>query len=68
LEDDTEDEKCTLVQSKKKKKKQIKLSLEKLVEKPPLRRSQRTAPSVYRRDGSQESSNPCVRQTNHNKK
>jgi hypothetical protein len=67
LDDDSENEKCTLVQSKKKKKKQVKLSLEKSVEKPTLRRSQRTAPSVYRRDGSQESS-PCVRQTNHNKK
>jgi hypothetical protein len=68
LDDDSENEKCTLVQSKKKKKKQVKLSLEKSVEKPTLRRSQRTAPSVYRRDGSQESSNPCVRQTNYNKK
>jgi hypothetical protein len=50
IDDDSENETFTLVQSKKKKKKQVKFSLEKSVEKPPIRRSLRTIPSVYRRN------------------
>jgi hypothetical protein len=54
VDDDFENEKFTLVQSKKKKKRHIRFSLENSVEKPPVRRSRRNTPSVYRDIGRQE--------------
>jgi hypothetical protein len=43
--------------SPKRKKRQVKVSLENSIEMPPVRRSQRTAPSLYRREMEQENSN-----------
>jgi hypothetical protein len=48
LDDDSKNESFTLVQSKKKKKKQVKFILEHLVGEPPIRRSKRGTPSVYK--------------------
>jgi hypothetical protein len=52
LDDDSEAESFTLVQSKKKKKKQDHLRLEHLVAHPLIGRSRRSTPSVYRNKGS----------------
>jgi hypothetical protein len=48
LDDDSKNESFTLVQSKKKKKKQVKFILKHPVGEPPIRRSKRSTPSVYK--------------------
>jgi hypothetical protein len=54
IEEDYESESFTLVQSKKKKKNLLKMKQEKKESKSPLRRSKRTTPSLYRKDGGKE--------------
>jgi hypothetical protein len=54
IEEDYELESFTLVQSKKKKKNLLKMKQEKKESKSPLRRSKRTTPSLYRKDGGKE--------------
>jgi hypothetical protein len=48
IEEDAESESFTLVQSRKKKKNQVKIKHETQESKNPLRRSKRTTPSLYR--------------------
>jgi hypothetical protein len=54
IDDDSEAEQFTLVQSKKKKKRQSVHRLEKPIKREPLRRSKRIVPLVYRDKGGQE--------------
>jgi hypothetical protein len=61
LDDDSENEKFTIVQSRKKKKKQVKLCLECLVEEPPIRKSKRLTRSLYRKVGGQEPPHPGMK-------
>jgi hypothetical protein len=61
IDEESEGEQFTLVQSRKKKKKQVHIQLESLVKGEPVRRSKRTAPSVYRNKRSQENLEPKKR-------
>jgi hypothetical protein len=63
IEEDSESESFTLVQSRKKKKRQLRKSLEKLGMKNPLRRSSRITSSIYRGKGVQENPSPGDRKS-----
>jgi hypothetical protein len=67
LDEDSEAESFTIVQSRKKKKKQAQFLLENPVLTLPVRRSQRTAPSIYRSRGGQENLVP-TKQRSRNKR
>jgi hypothetical protein len=58
LDEDSENEKITLVQSKKKKKKQVKTMLKHPTCEIPIRRSRRNTPFVYRKVEGQELPGP----------
>jgi hypothetical protein len=59
IEEDFESESFTLIQYRKKKKRQLRKSLKNLGMKDPLRRSSRITPSIYRGKGVQK--NPAPR-------
>jgi hypothetical protein len=67
IEEDSESESFTLVQSRKKKKRQLRKSLKKSRMENPLRRSSRITPSIYRGKGVQENLAPGDRRSKKDK-